>query len=150
MNLRDIQTSAGPGQMADEGVPLIPPSGVDVGAFYNVVAFRQRLYENLLAASSAFNNNSIVFCLNWRGNRLLFTGDAEEASWEAMHHVKVLNEVDFLKISHHGSENGTPELIVLNIILPDDGVERYALVSTIERPHNGVPDGLTFDLIEAR
>jgi hypothetical protein len=57
--------------------------------------------------------------LEWRGRRLLFTGDAEweggtgNASWDIMlekdatfgHLAKPL---DFLKVGHHGSVNGTP------------------------------------------
>jgi beta-lactamase superfamily II metal-dependent hydrolase len=60
----------------------------------------------------------IVFCLEWHGNKLLFTGDAEELSWETLYQKDVLKEVDFLKISHHGSENGTS---------PDEILEKFSL-----------------------
>ncbi len=150
MNLEDIRISVAPSQRAVEGVPLKPPRGVDAGAFYNLVDSRKRFYENLLAANSSLNNTSIVFCLNWRGNRLLFTGDAQEASWEVMHDAGVLEKVDFLKISHHGAENGTPELEILDQIFPNDDVNRSALVSTIRGPHETIPHKDTLELIEGR
>lgn len=57
------------------------------------------------------NNTSVVLLLQWRGYRLLFTGDAQERSWSIMwrKNREALSErLDFLKIGHHGSENGTP------------------------------------------
>ena len=62
-----------------------PPAGVDAGAFYDLVEFRRRGYgDNLLAIDAAANNSSVVFCLEWRGWRLLFPGDAEQRAWKEM------------------------------------------------------------------
>jgi beta-lactamase superfamily II metal-dependent hydrolase len=85
------------------------------------------LHACLLAARAenyATNNTSVVLLLEWRGRRLLFTGDAEwtpaveagtkEGSWEVMwdnESVRADLEVkslDFLKVAHHGSRNATP------------------------------------------
>lgn len=110
------------------------------------------------------NNTSVVLLLEWRGLRLLFGGDAEwkgkpvtkgrrNSSWDVM--LKVLkNEkhltepLDFLKVGHHGSVNGTPFInkknakqTVLNRILPKDG-KAIVVVSTIAGKHgkqNEVP-----------
>ena len=51
----------------------LPPAGVDAGAFYELVAMRaDGFVNNLLAIDQAANNTSVVFCLEWRGWRLLF------------------------------------------------------------------------------
>jgi len=124
---------------------------VDASAFFELVASRESFYENLLAANSSINNTSIVFCIEWHGNRLLFTGDAEEQSWEVMKQSNVLKEVDFLKVSHHGSHNGTPDPAILDIILPPDSKEgQFALVSTAENVYDTVPDDETLRIIEER
>lgn len=131
----------------------IPPQGVDAGAFYNLVNSRKEIFESLLAIDKAANNTSVVFCLKWRGYRLLFTGDAEERSWRTMNREGVLKPVHFLKVSHHGSHNGTPELELLDKILPleaPDERPRYAIVSTWKGTYHNVPDEDTLSLIRAR
>jgi len=130
-----------------------PPPGVDAGAFYHLVESRRRYYDNLLAIDKAANNTSIVFCLEWRGWRLLFPGDAEERSWKTMAQENVLQPVHFLKIGHHGSHNGTPDLELLEKILPmqpHDDKPRSALVSTFEGTYNNVPDEKTLEIIAGR
>lgn len=79
----------------------------------------------VLKAGELVNNTSVVLLLEWRGRRLLFTGDAEvktsakgafqkdraNGSWNVMWHNfrEALSEpVDFLKVGHHGSHNATP------------------------------------------
>lgn len=107
-----------------------PPAGVDAGAFYNLVEQRRRGFaDNLLAIDKAANNTSIVLCLEWRGWKLLFPGDAEQRSWLEMNKQKKLSPVHFLKISHHGSATGTPPPELLDKILPVDGTPRYAVLS---------------------
>ena len=132
---------------------LTPPSGVDAGAFYNLVDMRRGYVENLLAIDQAANNTSVVFCLEWRGWRLLFAGDAEQLSWQMMHRAGMLGPVHFLKVSHHGSHNGTPDPALLDRILPvsrQDGKPRCALVSTLEGVYNNVPDDATLNLLRDR
>ncbi len=121
----------------------IPHSGVDAGAFYNLVDQRRRYVETLLAIDKAANNTSIVFTLSWRGWKLLFTGDAEIRSWRTMDGEGMLTPVHFIKVSHHGSHNGTPSVELLDKILPLDRLDnrrRVALVSTWEGTYNNVPD----------
>ena len=128
-------------------VTPLPPSGVDAGAFYNLVDSRRSgLHDNLLAIDKAANNTSIVFALEWRGWKLLFPGDAEQESWRMMDEQGVLEPVHMLKIAHHGSWNGTPPGEILDKILPTvppDGRKRYAVVSTCLDTYNGVPDDTT-------
>lgn len=72
--------------------------------------------QELLAAASilegAVNNTSLFFVLSVGDHRLLFPGDAQQGAWD---HVmadpearELITGVDFFKISHHGSHNGTP------------------------------------------
>ena len=155
---RSMALAAMPGQ-GQESVLTVPtnrpPPGVDASAFYNLINMRRGYVENLLAIDKAGNNTSIVFCLEWRGWRLLFPGDAEERSWKEMEKQGVLKKtVHFLKVSHHGSRNGTPNVDLLDVIIPpqpDDDKSRCALVSTYEGVYNGVPDDVpTLELIKER
>lgn len=136
-----------------------PPSGVDVGAFYNLVSMRRDgYYDNLLTLDQAENNTSVVFLLEWHGWKLLFPGDAEIRSWKEMQKERVLEAIDFLKVGHHGSKNATPPHAILEQLFPDDGVQRYAVVSTYPDEdetigkfvHNEVPDKETLERIRRR
>jgi beta-lactamase superfamily II metal-dependent hydrolase len=133
---------------------IIPPSGVDAKAFYDLVDMRTNPYESLLNIDQAANNTSLVLCLEWRGYRLLFAGDAEEISWRKMNQAGVLKPVHFLKVSHHGSYTGTPEPELLEKILPikaKDKKPRYTAVSTcLGSQYQGVPDEDTLNLIRNR
>jgi len=127
-----------------------PPAGVDAGAFYNLIEQRRSFVDNLLAIDRAANNTSIVFCLTWRGWSLLFPGDAETRSWKTMHRAGVFRPVHFLKVSHHGSQNGTPDPEYLEGVLPLDRADdrpRYALVTTWEGTYPNVPDDATLKLL---
>ena len=131
----------------------IPPPGVDAQAFYNLVEARKQGWaDNLLAIDKAANNTSVVFCVEWRGWKLLFPGDAEMRSWQTMNREKMLKSVDFLKVGHHGSHNATPPDELLEKILPGGipaGRPRSAAVSTYDNTYSGVPGKDTLDRIAA-
>jgi hypothetical protein len=139
------------GAVAAPGAPPAalppPPPGVDLGAYLNLLeARRNGLADNLLAIDKAANNTSIVFSLEWRNWRLLFSGDAEIRSWRTMQRENVLKPVHFLKVSHHGSHNGTPEDDILERILPmnpPDARERSAAISTWPDTYSGIPHSPT-------
>ena len=126
----------------------LPPPGVDAGSFYNLAESRRRGYaDNLLSIDSAANNTSVVFCLEWRNWRLLFSGDAEQRSWKAMWKMmrgnNPLKPIHLLKVSHHGSHNGMPIAAMLDEIMPEqppDNRQRYAVISTCLDTYNNVPD----------
>ena len=132
----------------------VPPAGVDAGAFYDLVeARRHGGSDNLLTIDQAANNTSVVFCLNWRGWRLLFPGDAEARSWKTMDKHQQLRPVHFLKIGHHGSQNGTPSVELLDKILPlpkPDRKPRSAVLCTCLDCYSGVPDADTRGELERR
>jgi hypothetical protein len=115
-----------------------PPPGVDAGAFYNLVEHRKSYGDSLLEIDSAANNTSVVFCLSWRGWKLLFPGDAEERSWREMDKRGLLRPVDFLKISHHGSRTGMlPGELLDKIMEPEKtpgSAPRFAALSAYPDP----------------
>lgn len=124
-------------------IDYYPPSGVDANVFYDLIDIRRQFVECLLSIDKAENNTSVVCCIEWRGWRLLFTGDAEVKSWKIMRDRERLKEVDFLKVSHHGSHNGTPDEDILDVILKKrdvKGKQRRAVVSTWHNTYSGVPD----------
>lgn len=133
---------------------LVPPAGVDLGAFLNLVATRRDgMHDNLLTIDKAANNSSIVFLLEWRGWRLLFAGDAEVRSWQTMEREGVLAPVDFLKVAHHGSHNGTPLGTAFDAILPDapnPTRPRRAAISTWRETYNGIPHEDTNNRLRSR
>jgi hypothetical protein len=80
----------------------------------------------------AQNNTSLCLLIEAAGKRLLLPGDAELESWDQIreHCGAQLTPVDFLKVSHHGSHNGTP-LNLLDELLPRNRADRAkVLVST--------------------
>jgi hypothetical protein len=129
---------------------ILPPRGVDAGAFYNLVESRRaRWADALLTLDKSINNTSVVFCLEWHGRRLLFPGDAEIPSWTEMDRNSALKQVDFLKISHHGSYNGTPPLELLEKILPGASqLEHPSALSSFDGQYDTIPDGQTLALIK--
>lgn len=76
----------------------------------------------------AVNNTSLVMHFRMLGRNLLFAGDAQWGSWLSWLYKAgdttqglapgsrdLLRELDFLKLSHHGSVNGTPTEVVANL-----------------------------------
>lgn len=136
------------------GAEPLPPAGVDVGAFLNLVEARKTgIGDNVLAIDQAANNTSVVFMLEWRGWRLLFPGDAESRSWKTMAKQGVLKPVHFLKVAHHGSHNGTPDDDILERILPQVAPadrNRLAAISTWTGTYSGIPHPPTDARLKAR
>jgi hypothetical protein len=128
---------------ATNGQAITPPAGVSAGHFFDLIEFRASgMTANLRSIDKAANNSSIAFELEWNGWKLLFPGDAEEKSWEMMDRTNELTPVHFLKISHHGSPNGSPSRQIDKVLPPDsvDGRQRLAAVSTRAGAYNGVPN----------
>jgi beta-lactamase superfamily II metal-dependent hydrolase len=158
--LQPMALNVTPGEAPGEEpalTPVLPPSGVDAGAFYDLVSTRKGTFlDNLLAIDKAKNNTSLVILLEWRGWKLLFPADAESKSWRMMDHHNLLEEVHFLKVSHHGSHTGMPPAKMLDQLLPgesqvaSDGRPRYAVVSTAPETYSSVPDPDTLGELRQR
>ncbi|MDH6265395.1 hypothetical protein M2360_000776 [Rhizobium sp. SG_E_25_P2] len=143
----------GAAPLSQDARAMTPPAGVSAGDFFDLIEFRSSgMAANLRTIDKAANNSSIAIELEWNGWRLLFPGDAEEKSWEMMERVSELRPVHFLKISHHGSKNGSP-LHQIDKVLPEqspDSRPRFTVVSTREGAYSGVPDPDTLTLVEGR
>jgi hypothetical protein len=93
----------------------------------------------------AQNNTSLCLLIEVAGKRLMLPGDAELESWEKMRqHCKAqLKPVDFLKVSHHGSHNGTPSDLLDTLLPKSRAGTAKVLVSTkrnVYGTRNPVPD----------
>ncbi|MGZ2488372.1 beta-lactamase superfamily II metal-dependent hydrolase [Rhizobium pisi] len=132
---------------------ITPPAGVSAGDFFDLIRFRSSgMAANLRTIDKAANNSSVAIELEWEGWRLLFPGDAEEKSWEIMNRLDLLRPVHFLKVSHHGSSNGTPSVVTEKVLPANahDDRPRHAVVSTHVGAYAGVPDQATLELIASR
>jgi hypothetical protein len=70
-----------------------------------------------------------------------------------MNREGVLKPVHFLKVSHHGSHNGTPEDEIFDAILPKpapDAKKRSACVSTWTDTYPGIPHDETNERLKSR
>lgn len=63
------------------------------------------------------NNSSIVLQLNYKDKKYLFTGDIEKKVENELIKQNALEEIDILKVAHHGSNSSTSEKF-LNEIKP--------------------------------
>ena len=134
--------------------------------------FRQ-LRSRMLSTALAFadldgkvcNNTSVVLLIEWKGQRLLFVGDAEwdgtfkdgtkaNCSWNVMWNLRkkqLKGPLAFYKIGHHGSVNATPwgqtpaaskgePLAILDAILPVKSKSKaQAIVSTRRGNYETIP-----------
>ena len=83
----------------------------------------------------AANDASIVVRLSFGNKRFLFTGDAEEASWQQMIQAnKNALRADLLKAAHHGSSNGTTDY-VLDAVRPEIVTISCAVGNDYHHPH---------------
>lgn len=84
------------------------------------------------------NNASMVVRVTFGGNRLLFTGDAEERAWkEMLDGDRQKLRADLLKSAHHGSFNGTTEE-VLDAVRPSIYTISCAVGNSYHHPHPSV------------
>ena len=103
-------------------------------------------YINLLVLSPSYiqqdnNLNSIVFNLNYKNKSFLFTGDCEETNEIDIINSFDLNDVDFLKVAHHGSSSSsTAEFI--NKTSPDVAVISCGYKNQYGHPHQSTLDTL--------
>ena len=91
------------------------------------------------------NDNSVVYYLDFNDYSFLFTGDISKNVERLIANRYVLDKVNCLKVSHHGSATGTSSYFV-GKILPD-----YAIISTngkYNHPHKETLDTLNSYLVD--
>ena len=87
------------------------------------------------------NLNSIVFKLDYKNKSFLFTGDAEATNEISLINKYNLNDVDFLKVGHHGSNSSTTSEFIEEIS-PDVAVISCGYKNKYGHPHNKTLDTL--------
>jgi beta-lactamase superfamily II metal-dependent hydrolase len=133
--------------------------GTESNRYYAAITERDK---NLLAVAAtsadllAFalddvvNNTSVVVLFSYRGKNLLFAGDARYGNWagwiEPADTSRLLRDVHFYKVAHHGSPNATPRSALEG--LPRGGFA--AMVSTQSVPWDTIPLPKLMDQLAAR
>jgi hypothetical protein len=95
-----------------EGQPVLPPE-----TMITLQTLAEAPADRLaLTLDSVRNNTSLVILFRFQGRALLFPGDAQWGNWQSWIGTdrarRLLTEIDFLKVAHHGSENATPVDVV--------------------------------------
>lgn len=78
------------------------------------------LLEIVRVLDDQMNNTSLILLFEVGGRKLLFPGDAQIENWtwaladapDAAKTRKLLADVDFYKVGHHGSRNATPKTLL--------------------------------------
>ncbi|SCH36692.1 MULTISPECIES: ComEC/Rec2 family competence protein [unclassified Romboutsia] len=87
------------------------------------------------------NLNSIVLSLNYKNKSFLFTGDCEKSNEDDMINSFNLENIDFLKVAHHGSSSSSsPEFI--SEVSPDVAVISCGYKNQYGHPHKSTLDTL--------
>ena len=111
------------------------------GDFINI---EDNINLNVLSPSYIDNENnlnSIVFKLDYKNKSFLFTGDAEVTNEISLINKYNLNDVDFLKVGHHGSNSSTTSEFIEEVS-PDIAVISCGYKNKYGHPHNQTLDTL--------
>lgn len=103
----------------------------------------QQLQGLVRILDKAMNNTSVILLLEVGGKKLLFPGDAQIENWEYAlsldDSLKLLEDVHFYKVGHHGSRNATPRTLWKNfaqkLSAEEKGDRLQTLVSTMKGKH---------------
>lgn len=87
------------------------------------------------------NSNSIVLNITYKNNSFLFTGDCEESNEMDMINSYDLEDIDFLKVAHHGSSTASC-LAFLEETTPDIAVISCGYKNSYGHPHTSTLDNL--------
>jgi len=102
------------------------------------------------ALDQAINNTSLVTLFRYWGKNLLFAGDAQYGNWkywlEKDDSDQVLSNVNFYKVSHHGSVNATPKSVLERMTTG----KFAAMLSTQNTPWPSIPDTRLVDALERK
>lgn len=91
------------------------------------------------------NDNSLVYLLEIDNYNILFTGDISKKVENNLFINNRIEDIDILKVSHHGSNSATSKLFLSNCL------PRFAVISTsgaYSHPHQEVIDNLNDYLVK--
>lgn len=120
---------------ATQDLKLSKGVGLGVGMIYLDILNPVDGYKNLLTnkQTSGTNDNGVVVLLTYAQFKALFTADVEnEVSGELSENVKIQN-LDYIKVNHHGSKNGLSEKLL------QAGMPKTAVISVGEKNSYGHP-----------
>lgn len=83
------------------------------------------------------NENSIVFSLDYKDKSFLFTGDMEKPNELDVINSYDLEEIDFLKVAHHGSYTSSSDEFIKEVS-PDISVISCGYKNRYGHPHKSV------------
>ncbi len=89
------------------------------------------------------NNDSMVIALNFKGHRLLFTGDIEQEAERRLTELIGDQPVSVLKVAHHGSKTSTDRQFVEKI------QPQHALISAGYKNQFGHPHETTLETLQS-
>jgi hypothetical protein len=103
----------------------------------------QGLLEIVRQLDDQMNNTSVILLFEVFGRKLLFSGDAQFENWsyamtEAPNKARVAKlvaEVDFYKVGHHGSLNATPRQWLWQAFKKRKGRQLQTMMSTMKGKH---------------
>ena len=107
----------------------------------------QGLLEIVRQLDEQMNNTSLILLFEVFGKKLLFPGDAQLENWsyaltEAPDKkracAKLLADVDFYKVGHHGSLNATPRQWLWEAFKKRKGKQLQTMMSTMAGKHGKV------------
>ena len=99
---------------SDRHIPMLEPRGGDVWRTDDGVVFRfyGPTLPYIAGGRNDINDNSLIFRLEYRSFRMLFTGDAGVTEERRLLASGVELRADVLKVGHHGSAYGTTPAFV--------------------------------------
>lgn len=127
----------------NEFIDACNSSNLNINTIYknDTITIDNELIFNILSPSyinnDDSNSNSIVFEFKFGDKSFLFTGDATSSNEHNIIDSYILDDVDFLKVSHHGSGSST-SLEFLEEITPDISVISCGYNNSYNHPHKDV------------
>lgn len=125
-------------RFADKRIAHLKLSDEDLKVFRKELA-SPSLNSLAFALDQAKNNTSLVTLFSFRGQQLLFPGDAQWGNWKFWLDQDdadaILSGITFFKIGHHGSHNSTPRAALEKM----SKGKFAAMVSTQSVPWESIP-----------
>ncbi len=132
---KTIQVLAG--EVGGKGITVIHPS--DTPAIRLGLIHLDILHPSLGFTDKKTNNYSIATLLDYGQFEAIFTGDIEDAVSDLISKKEKIQDVDYIKVPHHGSKNGLSEEL-LKVAKPEIGVISVAAKNSYGHPHQEVLD----------
>lgn len=108
-----------------------------MGLIYLDIVYPDSDYKDYWDAENR-NSNSVVFELKYNNFKALFTGDISPESIQKLLLLTKLDNIDYIKVPHHGSRNGLIEQL-LKATKPEIGVISVGK-NSFGHPHEEVLD----------